>query len=130
MKMENTTYPKRILTIILLTNIPALLILPLFFKEGLGWILGSIASAVNFMWLARNVRVSLNLQPTKSKLNAVKGTYLRLLFLLVYAVLILQFIKPNLAIFGFGLLAAQIVIYMNELISSLRNSKFFRGRNG
>ena len=128
--MENKAYPKRILTIILLTNIPAILILPLFFREWLGWMLGSIASAVNFMWLARNVKLSLNLQPTKSKLKAVKGTYLRLLFLLVYSVLILQFIKPNLVMFGFGLLAAQIVIYLNELILSLRKRKFFRGRNG
>ena len=128
--MDNKAYVKRILTIILLTNIPAILILPLFFKEGMGWILGSIASAVNFSWLAHNVKLSLELQPTKSKLNAVKGTYLRLLFLLVYAVLILQFLKPNLVIFGFGLLATQIVIYMFELISNLKKSKFFRGKDG
>ncbi|MFC1898694.1 ATP synthase subunit I [Candidatus Cloacimonadota bacterium] len=125
--MDNKAYVKRILTIILLTNIPAILILPLFFKEGMGWILGSLASAVNFQWLAHNVKQSLSLQPAKSKLKAVKGTYLRLLFLLVYAILILSFIKPNLISLGFGLLAAQIVIYLNELAEYLKKSKFFRG---
>lgn len=128
--MTNEAYVKRILVIILLTDIPAILILPLFFKEGMGWILGSIASAANFLWLAHNVKLSLELQPTKSKLNAVKGTYLRLLFLLVYAGLILSFIKPSIIFLGFGLLAAQIVIYLFEFISSFKRSKFFRGRNG
>ena len=128
--MDNKTYIKRILSIILLTSLPVILILPLFFDEGMGWILGSLASAVNFWWLAHNVKQSLELQPTKSKLSAVKGTYLRLLFLLVYAVLILHFIKPNLVFFGLGLLAAQIVIYLVEFISAVKKSKFFRGKNG
>ena len=128
--MDNKAYVKRILTILLLTDIPAILILPLFFKEGMGWILGSLASAVNFLWLARNIKLSLNLQPSKSKLKAVKGTYLRLFFLLVYSVLILTFIKPNIIFLGFGLLASQIVLYLFELYTSLKKSKFFRGRNG
>ena len=125
--MDNKAYVKRILTIIFLTSIPAALTLPLIFREGLGWILGSIASAVNFWWLALNVRASLELQPAKSKLKAVKGTYLRLVFLLVYSVLVLSFIKPNLISFGLGLLAAQMVIYLNELAEQLKKSKFFRG---
>ena len=128
--MDNKAYVKRILTILLLTDIPAILILPLFFKEGMGWILGSLASAVNFLWLARNIKLSLNLQPSKSKLKAVKGTYLRLFFLLVYSVLILTFIKPNIIFLGFGLLASQIVLYLFEFYTSLKKSKFFRGRNG
>ena len=128
--MDNKEYIKRIITILLLTDIPAILCLPLFFKEGLGWILGSTASAANFLWLAHNIRQSLNLQPSKSKLKAVKGTYLRLLFLLVYSVLILTFIKPNIIFLGFGLLASQIVLYLFEFYTSLKKSKFFRGRNG
>jgi len=128
--MDNKTYVKRIIAIILLTNILAILTLPLFFKEGIGWILGSLASAGNFLWLAHNVEQSLNLQPSKSKMKAVKGTYLRLFFLLVYAVLVLTFIKPNIVLLGLGLLAAQIAIYLFEFVSSLKKSKFFRGRNG
>lgn len=125
--MENRKYVKRILVIILLTNIPAALSLPLFFREALGWILGSTASAINFIWLAHNVKMSLDLQPTKSKLNAVKGTYLRLLSLLVYSVLILSFLKPNIISFGLSLLAAQMVIYLNEFAKNLKRSRLFRG---
>jgi len=125
--MDNKAYVKRIITIILLTNIPAVLTLLIVFKEGLGWILGSLASAVNFYWLALNVKASLELQPSKSKLKAVKGTYLRLIFLLIYSILVLSFIKPNLISFGLGLLAAQVVIYLNELAEYLKKSKFFRG---
>jgi hypothetical protein len=125
--MENKKYVKRILVIILLTNIPAILTLPLFFREALGWILGSIASTINFFWLAHNVKVSLDLQPTKSKLNAVKGTYLRLMFLLIYSVLILNFVKPNIVSFGLSLLAVQMVIYLNELVKNLKKSRLFRG---
>ena len=125
--MENKRYVKRILVIILLTNIPAILTLPLFFREALGWILGSIASTINFIWLAHNVKMSLDLQPTKSKLNAVKGTYLRLMFLLIYSVLILNFVKPNIISFGLSLLAVQMVIYLNEFVKNLKKSRLFRG---
>jgi hypothetical protein len=125
--VENKKYVKRILVIILLTNIPAALTLPLFFREALGWILGSTASAINFIWLAHNVKMSLVLQPTKSKLNAVKGTYLRLLFLLIYSVLILNFVKPNIVSFGLSLLAVQMAIYLNEFVKNLKKSSFFRG---
>ena len=125
--MENKKYVRRILFIILLTNILAVLTLPLFFREALGWILGSAASSVNFIWLAHNVKMSLDLQPTKSKLNAVKGTYLRLLFLLIYSALILNFIKPNIISFGLGLLAAQMVIYLNESVKNLKRNRLFRG---
>jgi hypothetical protein len=124
--MDNKAYVKRIITIILLTNIPAILTLLIVFEEGLGWILGSLASAINFYWLAFNVKASLELQPSKSKLKAVKGTYLRLIFLLVYSVLILSFIKPNLISFGLGLLAAQMIIYLNELAEYLKKSKFYK----
>ena len=125
--MENKQYIKRIVTIILLTNIPAILSLPLFFKQSIGWIAGSLASAMNFLWLAHNVKKSLELQPTKSKLNAIKGTYLRLLFLVVYSVIILALVKPNIITFGAGLLIAQIIIYLNELFSNLKKSRYFRG---
>ena len=128
--MDNRAYIKRIVTIIVLTNIPAVLSLPLFFKEGLGWILGSLPSAANFLWLAHNVKQSLQMQPQKSRLTAVKGTYLRLLSLLGYAVLVLTLLKPDVIFFGLGLLSAQIVIYLFELISGLNKTKFFRGRNG
>lgn len=125
--MNNRIYIRRILSIILLTNILAALTLPLFFSVGAGWIFGSLGSGINFWWLAKNVEASLKLQPSKSKKTALKGTYFRFMFLLVYSVLILSLIKPNPISFGLGLLAAQMVIYINELINGLKESKFFRG---
>jgi ATP synthase I subunit len=114
--MNNRKYVSRLIAIILLTNIPVALTLPLFFRVSLGWILGSIASALNLLWLAHNVNASLSLVPNKSKLKAVKGTYLRLLALLVYSILVLSFLKPSIIGFGLGLLAGQMVIYLYEFI--------------
>jgi len=119
--MNNRKYVTRLILIILLTNIPAALSLPLFFKEALGWILGTIASAVNLYWLAHNVSVSLDQLPSKARLNLMKGTYLRLLFMLVWSILIMSVIKPNLIFFGLGLLSGQMVIYVYEFISRLKS---------
>jgi len=119
--MNNRKYVTRLILIILLTNIPAALSLPLFFKEALGWILGTIASAVNLYWLAYNVSVSLDQLPSKARLNLMKGTYLRLLFMLVWSILIMSVIKPNLIFFGLGLLSGQMVIYVYEFISRLKS---------
>ncbi|MCF7868278.1 MAG: ATP synthase subunit I [Candidatus Cloacimonetes bacterium] len=102
----------------------------MFLGVSLGWILGALASAVNFYWLAKNVESSISQQPTKSKLNAIKGTYLRMAFLLIYSIIILTFVKPNVISFGLGLLAAQIVLYLRFLVENIEKSKFFRGRNG
>lgn len=123
--MNNKIYVKRIVIIILLTNVPAILSLPLFYKEALGWISGSIASFINFIWLADNVKKSMRLLETKSKLNAVKGTLLRLLFLAVYSVVIVYLLRPNIVVFGLGLLSAQICIYGNEIYENIKKSKYF-----
>ncbi|MCF7883748.1 MAG: ATP synthase subunit I [Candidatus Cloacimonetes bacterium] len=127
---SNKLFVRKTLTLILLTEIPAILTLPLFLGVSLGWILGALASAVNFYWLAKNVESSISQQPTKSKLNAIKGTYLRMAFLLIYSIIILTFVKPNVISFGLGLLAAQIVLYLRFLVENIEKSKFFRGRNG
>ncbi|KQC05876.1 MAG: hypothetical protein APR54_07970 [Candidatus Cloacimonas sp. SDB] len=118
--MKNKQYVIRLLTIIILTNIPAVLFLPMFFEVALGWILGATASSVNLYWLAYNVNSSLDASPGKAKLKAVKGTYLRLFCLLVYSILIMSFIRPNIISFGLGLLAGQMVIYLDELISRIK----------
>ncbi len=127
---SNKLFVRKTLTLILLTEIPAILTLPLFLRVSLGWILGAFASAVNFYWLAKNVESSISQQPTKSKLSAIKGTYLRMAFLLIYSIIIFTFVKPNVISFGFGLLAAQIILYLRILVENIEKSKFFRGRNG
>ena len=125
--MKNRQYLITIVIIILLTNIPAILILPVFFKSGLGWITGSLVSIINFLWLAKNVKQSLDVSGSKAKIRAMKGSLLRYLFLAVYTLLLMTFVKPNILTFGLGLLSAQIAIYIVELVENLKRNKYFRG---
>ena len=119
--MSNRQYVKRLIVIILLTNIPAILTLPMFFKVSLGWILGSLAGAGNLIWLASNINASLMQTPVKSKLKAVKSSYLRMLALLVYSILIMSLLRPNIISYGLGLLSGQMVIYIYEFFSRINS---------
>lgn len=130
-KMEdNNKYIKKILLIILLTNILALLCLPWFFKQSISWILGSLGSAVNFYWLAQNLKKNLGLIPSKSRVNSAKGSLARYASLVVFALLILFLIKPNIIIFGFGLLSAQMIIYIVEIVKNLSYNKNSEDQDG
>ncbi len=122
--MNNQKYVNRIIINIILTNIPAILCLPWFWRGGLSWILGSIASLINFIWLSKNVAKSLNLDPTKTKLAAVKGSFYRLSFLIIYSVVFVFLVKLNIFVFGLGLLSAQIMIYIYEFYRNLKKSKY------
>ncbi|MBC8385980.1 MAG: ATP synthase subunit I [Candidatus Cloacimonetes bacterium] len=122
--VDNHRYIRRILVIIYLTTTLSILFLPMFFGEAIGWMLGSIASSINFILLARSIRKGLNLEADKSKLKAVKGTLLRYVFLIVYSILIMIIIKPNILTFGISLLSAQIAIYVNEVLENLKRSKY------
>jgi len=124
---DNKKYVKKILLIILLTNILAILSLPWFFKQSISWIMGTIGSAGNFYWLARNLERNLGIAPTKSRVNAAKGSLLRYAALTGFALAVFFILKPNIIIFGAGLLSAQIVIYIVEIVRNLRNNKYFRG---
>lgn len=124
---DNNKYINKILLIIILTNIPALLCLPWFFKQSISWILGSLGSAGNFYWLAYNLKKSIGLLPSKSRVNSVKGSLTRYAVLTVFALLAFFVVKPNIIIFGIGLLSAQIVIYIVEIVKNLGNNKNFRG---
>ncbi len=124
---DNNKYIKKILLIILLTNILAILSLPWFFKQSISWILGSLGSAANFYWLAYNLKKSIGLMPTKSRVNSTKGSLTRYASLTVFALVIFFIVKPDIIIFGAGLLSAQIVIYIVEIVRNMRNNKYFRG---
>lgn len=124
---DNNKYIKKILLIILLTNIPAFLSLPWFFNQSISWIMGTIGSAGNFFWLAHNLKKSIGLLPTKSRVNAAKGSLTRYATLTIFALAIFFLVKPNIIIFGAGLLSAQIVIYIVEIVRNLKNNKYFRG---
>ncbi|MBT4332264.1 MAG: hypothetical protein HOD64_03230 [Candidatus Cloacimonetes bacterium] len=47
--------------------------------------------------------------------------------LTIFALTIFFLVKPNIIVFGAGLLSAQIVIYIVEIVGNLRNNKYFRG---
>jgi len=99
---NNNRYIRRIMLIILLTNILAILTLPWFFKQSISWILGSLGSAGNFYWLAHNLKKSIELIPTKSRVNSAKGSLTRYAVLTVFALVIFFIVKPNIIIFGVG----------------------------
>lgn len=125
--MNKKSYVRKILVIICLTNIPAFLTLPWFYKEAIGWILGSIASGIRFVWLSRQIENNFDVIPAKARITSVKGFYLRFIFLVIYAVGIMIFVKPNIVMFGVGLLAAQIGIYVNYIYEKIKKSSCSRG---
>lgn len=125
--MNNTQFLRRLTLIICLTNIPAILTLPLFFRASVGWILGSAASIVRLFWLAHSVKSSLADVTYKARISSLRSFYLRYLFLVVYAVLVIKFIKPDIIFLGIGLLSGQIAIFLNEIYESIRQNKYFRG---
>ena len=125
--MNKRKYLRRILLIIFLTNIIATLTLPLFFNDAIGWILGSFASIGVLLWMAHDIEKNMNLMPGNAKLKTTKSLYFRYVALIVYSVLIIRLVKPNIITFGLGLLASQIAIYFNEIYEKLRRNKYFRG---
>ena len=128
--VDNKKYVFTILKIIFLTNIPALFFLIVNFESSIGWMTGSLASAVNFWFMARK---TLAILPEEGKANAFKTAKLfviRYMFLIVWSLLILYFLKPELMAYCLGLLAAQIAIFLYQIYLSIRYGKYkkyFRG---
>lgn len=120
-------YTMKILVIISLTNIPAILSLPLFYRESLGWILGTIGGAGNFYWLSYVVKSGLSESAAASKLKALKGFYFRFLALAGYAVLVVMFLKPDIISFGMGIFSVQMVIFLQAIYEWVTKNKYFRG---
>lgn len=118
---------KKIVLIIFLTNIPAVLSLPIFFSGSIGWILGSVASATYLIWLAHDVKKCLQAHIGKAKVAAMKGYFFRYLFLIVYSILVVLLVKPDILLYGFGLLSGQLAIYLHVFWEWMRKNKYFRG---
>ncbi|MBN2460213.1 MAG: hypothetical protein JXB60_01290 [Candidatus Cloacimonetes bacterium] len=104
--------------------------MPLFFSRSLGWILGSLAAVARMFWLARSMKNSLEAGQYRAKVNAIKGYYISFILLIVYSIIVVKFIKPDILFFGLGLLSVQISIYVIELFYYLKKSGYFRGNNG
>ncbi len=128
--MENDKFLKRILIIIFLTNLPNVIMMPIVYKLSIGWILGSIASTINFIWLFKQA-LRLNIYDEKQSMKqSFIGFSLRYLFLAVYSVLVLLLIKPNILMYGLGLFSAQLAIVINQGYEYIRHSsygKYYRG---
>ncbi|MBW6516658.1 MAG: ATP synthase subunit I [Candidatus Cloacimonetes bacterium] len=124
-KNDNLTakYVREILSIVFLTIIAAIMFLPTRFGQAIGWIAGSIGSGLNFYWLYLKVKRSIAVNLQGAQLQSFKGFYLRYLFLTIYSVLVVVLLKPDIIIFGLGLVSVQIVIYLHYFIGLLRTGQ-------
>ena len=115
--MEINKYTKRIIKIIVLTNIPLVVSIFISNKEwvSFSYILGSLASAGNFFWHSYVVKNALSENEGATKLKVIKGFYLRYIVFVLYAVVITAVFRNRIDIiwFGFGLLSAQISVYLD-----------------
>ncbi len=118
---------KQILAIIFLTDVLAALSLPLFFKQALGFLLGSIASIIYFLLLVRDTKQVLDVASGKAGVKALQTYYLKYVVLILYSIVVVKFLKPDILLFGIGLLSYQIAIYIHAGWHSLKNNKYFRG---
>ena len=114
MKIQINEYLKKIIILVGISDLIALLLMRYFFKHSIGWIAGSIGSIGNLIWLSYSVRNSLQQSEQQSKISSLKSFYLRYPALILYSLLIVYFLKPNIYLFGGGLLSGQIAIYIIE----------------
>ena len=110
-KTNTEIFRNKIISIVCLTNIPALVFLPIRYDQAIGWIAGSVASILNFYWLSCNVTKIMKIEIAASKLKSYKLFYLRYLALAVYSVLVVILLKPDIVIYGIGLVSVQLSIY-------------------
>lgn len=115
---------RRILLIICLTSGLAALILPLFFREALGFILGAAGSAGWFLWLARDIRLGLGLPRKAARKRSLAGHYLRFGALAAYGALVAWLIKPNLVTFGLGLAMSQFAIVIAGAMEAVKRNRY------
>jgi hypothetical protein len=113
-------YVREILAIVFLTIIVAIVFLPTRFSQAIGWIAGSIGSGINFYWLYHKVQRSISVNLQGASLNSFKGFYLRYLFLAIYSITVVVLLKPDIIIFGVGLVSVQIAIYLHYFGGLLR----------
>ena len=118
-------FTKKILLIVMATNVFALVSLPVRFEPAIGWIAGTIGSTINFYLLHLSVQRISQQENEQSRLSTFKTFYLRFLFLVFYSVAISLFLKPDILSFGLGLISVQMVIYLYHAYSF-----FFEKKDG
>jgi hypothetical protein len=122
-EFDNKKYVFSILRIILLTNIPAFIILISDFKSGIGWITGSFASGVNFYLMARRT-LSLSDSYLGASVKGISKFYaIRYLLLIIWSVLVIMLLKPELIVYCLALLSAQFAVVVYQVYCFLRYGK-------
>lgn len=119
---ENKHFVIWVSLLIFLTALPSIFLLGSNFNFGIGWLCGSFGSFVNFIWMAFSTASAMQKGEAKAKVGAIKGFYFRFMFLMVYSVLIIYLLKPNIIGFGVGLISAQICIVLYEIINYVNKS--------
>ena len=114
MKKLIDEYLKKIIILVFITDIIALILMIYYFKQSLGWILGSIASLGNLIWLSISVKENIQKNEKQSQVSSLKSFYMRYPALILYSIAIVYFLKPSILFFGGGLLSGQIAIYILE----------------
>lgn len=112
-------YRNKIISIVCLTNIPVILFLPSLYSQAIGWIAGTLASCGNFYWLSKQVEGNIGVDPASSKLAGYKLFYLRFLSLAVYSVIAVLVLKPDIIVYGLGLVSVQLCILGYHLYQTL-----------
>ena len=120
----NKNYIFSILKIICLTNIPLLIFVVSDFRSTLGWVAGSFAAAVNFLFLAFHTENMILTGGKSGGKRAGRSFIFRYLFLIVWSLFILIVIKPNIVTYCLGLLSAQLAMVIYQIYSSIMNSKY------
>jgi hypothetical protein len=114
MNEANKKFINSVLTFIIVSNIPAIVICFIDFQNGIGWVAGSFASAVNFYLMAMN---TMSLKGDGLSSNAIKVSKLFLLryaFLIMWSIFIMLFLKPNLGLYCVALFSAQLAVILYQ----------------
>jgi hypothetical protein len=114
--MRNNKLLTWLMGIICLTNVIALLFLPLLTKGSVSWICGSTLSLLNLVLLARKLEHHLNIGEKQARLAGYKNFNIRYLVLIIMAVAAVKLLKLDIIIFGLGLLSGQIWLFVSYLI--------------
>jgi hypothetical protein len=123
---DNRKYVFTILKIILLTNLPALVFMVYDFKSSIGWVTGSLASAVNFWFMAQHTYTTLQTSETNKAgaKRTSKSFIFRFIFLIGWSVFVLAVIKAEVISYCVALFTAQFVIVFYHIYESVKKSKF------
>lgn len=121
--LKNKEFIVVLLRLISLTNIVALIFLPLMPKQSLSWICGAFLSLINVWLMSRKIEKNLYSGGNKAKLAAYKDFNFRYLILIAGSILAVKYLKLNIIIFGVGLLSGQIWIFILYLTRFPKDSE-------